>query len=65
MKPRKHRNSKRRITAKERATAIAHQVFPFDEDSFAELRGVAQRALAAHARQALRRDDRRDGKVRP
>ncbi len=55
---RKHRNTTR-LTSTERATAIAHYVNPFDEDSFLELRRMVQGAIQDHTRAALRRARRR------
>lgn len=60
MKPRKHRNSKR-LTAKERARKVLLD-WNTPPERLPILTLLIQRALAAHARQALRRDQRRDGK---
>lgn len=53
---RSHRNT-RRLTAPERAATLIDLFFPGDDG--VGLKAI-QRALQAHARQALRRDDRRD-----
>ena len=61
MKKRSHKNT-RRLTAKERAEAAVNEYYGSESAAakWPALVRAIQRALAAHARQALRRDDARD-----
>lgn len=61
---RSHKNT-RRLTARERAQSVAASIFRSWLAADVEIDNAAaiiQRALQAHARAALRRDQRRDGK---